>query len=712
MASPEIFPDDLKTIPEHLEIDINEVEELREIGRGTFGVVCRGIWRSKVVAVKKINTSAEQKTFMIEIRQLSRVSHPNIVKLYGASTKKPICLLMELAEASLFDVLHCRSKISYTFHHAMSWALQCARGVAYLHGMKPSPIIHRDLKPPNLLLMMEGRVLKICDFGTACDMRTQMTNGQGSAAWMAPEVFEGRHYTEKCDVFSWSIILWELLARQKPFCHISDTAFTIMWAIHTGKRPPLIRGCPIPLEKVMVSCWNKDPHNRPSMEQVVKEISHLFQFFPDEVEPLEYPNQSDLVDAGGASSDIYGSEKSLSNSSCSSAILTSLPVPRTDHYHSPRQPVAHTNQEAAESLLPSFKNLLSEEENMLQPGRSFVTPSSLKLLSPRIIGGTSAVSEPLHLIIGAESDESAEGYAIPPLGEDFLLGGQGRAQPPYEARLVNENLSRPGPIEIHRRPQQFQYPLKRRSADFPHVEMCVPSSPVPSFPVLQPYSSGWSGAEARRAEESGNLSSIGHRRSSSHGNPSQVWTGVTQQQSMPCISNMPGQERNPRHVGESNSVTGEQPIDDIFFMLHPSLRPIPPCPTSQVSMRVYEEHRKMAKEYLEVQKELQWMTKYCNDLVQHLEETKKRQQTEQRRSSQQPLEQSELQRSVEEFVRLENEKKSLLEFHRNLKEQLSKVHREQLQMQQQQQQQQVPQPADKSRSSPLPDDGWVVLSRI
>ena len=119
--------------------------------------------------------------------------------------------------------------------------------------------------------MMEGRVLKICDFGTACDMRTQMTNGQGSAAWMAPEVFEGKklllfnffkllvqlsyflgnHYTEKCDVFSWSIILWELLARQKPFSHIMDSAFTIMWAIHTGKRPPLIRGCPVPLENIM-----------------------------------------------------------------------------------------------------------------------------------------------------------------------------------------------------------------------------------------------------------------------------------------------------------------------------------------------------------------------------------------------------------------------------------------------------------------------------
>ena len=47
------------------------------------------------------------------------------------------------------------------------------------------------------------------------------------------------------------------------------------------------------------SCWNKDPNNRPSMEQVVKEISHLFQFFPDEIPPLEYPNPIDLIDAGG-----------------------------------------------------------------------------------------------------------------------------------------------------------------------------------------------------------------------------------------------------------------------------------------------------------------------------------------------------------------------------------------------------------------------------
>lgn len=54
--------------------------------------------------------------------------------------------------------------------------------------MKPKPLIHRDLKPPNLLLIMDGKLLKICDFGTAADKSTYMTNNKGSAAWMAPEV--------------------------------------------------------------------------------------------------------------------------------------------------------------------------------------------------------------------------------------------------------------------------------------------------------------------------------------------------------------------------------------------------------------------------------------------------------------------------------------------------------------------------------------------
>lgn len=112
-------------------------------------------------------------------------------------------------------------------------------------------LLYRDLKPPNLLLVMGGQMLKICDFGTACDLHTYMTNNKGSAAWMAPEVFEGSKYTEKCDVFSWGIILWEVLTRKKPFDDIGASAFRIMWAVHMGQRPPLIEGCPKPLEDLM-----------------------------------------------------------------------------------------------------------------------------------------------------------------------------------------------------------------------------------------------------------------------------------------------------------------------------------------------------------------------------------------------------------------------------------------------------------------------------
>ncbi|CAG9112063.1 unnamed protein product [Plutella xylostella] len=271
------------------EIDYNEIRELTVVGKGAFGVVWKGLWRNKYVAVKHINSEAEKREFAIEVRQLSRVSHPNIVRLYGACTKGAhVCLVMEFAEGgSLYNVLHCHPKPKYTPAHAMSWALQCAEGVAYLHAMKPKPLIHRDLKPPNLLLVSNGQRLKICDFGTAADKATYMTNNKGSAAWMAPEVFEGSSYTEKCDVFSWGIILWEVLTRRKPF-EEGGSAFGIMWAVHNGQRPPLIEGCPPPLEQLMTQCWHKVPARRPSMNKVVEIMSALSEFFPKADTPLNY----------------------------------------------------------------------------------------------------------------------------------------------------------------------------------------------------------------------------------------------------------------------------------------------------------------------------------------------------------------------------------------------------------------------------------------
>ncbi|XP_046466497.1 mitogen-activated protein kinase kinase kinase 7 isoform X2 [Neodiprion pinetum] len=283
------------------EINYNEIETQEIVGKGSFGVVWKGRWRGQYVAVKHINSEGERKAFTVEVRQLSRVAHPNIVKLYGACTKNPVCLVMEYAEGgSLYNVLHCNPQPYYTAGHAMSWALQCARGVAYLHNMKPKPLIHRDLKPPNLLLILGGQTLKICDFGTACDLNTYMTNNKGSAAWMAPEVFEGSRYTEKCDVFSWGVILWEILSRRKPFDDIGGSAYRIMWAVHIGQRPPLMDGCPKPIEDLMTRCWKKVPEERPSMDEVVQIMTTLSEFFNGQLDPVEYSLSSEMDEEDGA----------------------------------------------------------------------------------------------------------------------------------------------------------------------------------------------------------------------------------------------------------------------------------------------------------------------------------------------------------------------------------------------------------------------------
>lgn len=148
-------------------------------------------------------------------------------------------------------------------------------------------MIHRDLKPPNLLLMKSGTLLKICDFGTVADKSTWMTNNKGSAAWMAPEVFESSRYSEKCDVFSFGIILWEVLSREQPFKDIELT-FSILWNVHKGNRPPLIEGCPKPIEELMTTCWSKNPSERPGMDYVVEVMTELCKFFPGGDVPLDY----------------------------------------------------------------------------------------------------------------------------------------------------------------------------------------------------------------------------------------------------------------------------------------------------------------------------------------------------------------------------------------------------------------------------------------
>ncbi|CAB4056108.1 MAP3K7 [Lepeophtheirus salmonis] len=285
--------------PELLRISLEDLTQGEIIGRGSFGTVIRALWNEEEVAVKFFQPDKELlDAFAVEANQLSRVNHRNIIRLFGASFQPPhVFLVMEYADSgSLYKVLH-TSKVPYHSGHAIHWLLQTAKGVEYLHNLKPTPIAHRDLKSPNLLLVNGGMNLKLCDFGTACGVQTYMTNNKGSAAWMAPEVFEGNKYTEKCDIYSHGILTWEVLTRRLPFDEIKGNNCRILWAIHQGKRPPLISGCPVVLEDLMTKCWDKNPSVRPNMTKIVEQLSFIQKFFPSiENDPLQIEKFSSLKD--------------------------------------------------------------------------------------------------------------------------------------------------------------------------------------------------------------------------------------------------------------------------------------------------------------------------------------------------------------------------------------------------------------------------------
>uniref|UniRef100_A0AAY4B9E0 Mitogen-activated protein kinase kinase kinase 7 n=1 Tax=Denticeps clupeoides TaxID=299321 RepID=A0AAY4B9E0_9TELE len=522
------------------EIDYADIEVEEVVGRGAFGVVCKAKWKGKDVAIKTIESESERKAFLVELRQLSRVNHPNIVKLYG-SCSNPVCLVMEYAEGgSLYNVLHGAEPLPhYTASHAMSWCLQCSQGVSYLHGMKPKALIHRDLKPPNLLLVAHGTVLKICDFGTACDIQTHMTNNKGSAAWMAPEVFEGSNYSEKCDVFSWGIILWEVITRRKPFDEIGGPAFRIMWAVHNGTRPPLIKNLPKPIESLMTRCWSKDPSQRPSMEEIVKIMTHLMKYFPGHEEPLQYPYQ--YTDEGQSSS---------ATSTGSFADYTNRSDANMEHGDSPG------NNDTIKSMETKYTPFKPKAET-LRPGLS--RRGSVESLSVR-----------------NQCLSSADG--------------------------------------------------KRMSADLSELE--------PKMAFAPP---GNTRTRPRHKADSLNVVDVSLTRGHSSKSEPLAWPENTN--------------------GSDNS------IPMAYLTLDHQLQPLAPCPNSKESMAVFEQHCKMAQEYLKVQTEIALLIQRKNELIAELDQDEKDQQN--------------TSRLVQEHKKLLEENKSLSTYFQNCKKQLDLIRAQQ-----------------------------------
>uniref|UniRef100_A0A1I7RLA6 Mitogen-activated protein kinase kinase kinase n=1 Tax=Bursaphelenchus xylophilus TaxID=6326 RepID=A0A1I7RLA6_BURXY len=267
------------------EVHFPDFSSVRRLGRGSYGTVVQGLFRGRPVAVKLLESDLDREHIDNEAKVLHSFKHENIIRFYATFYGLQSGLLLELMEGgSLHELLHQNKHIQYFACHLIGWAQQVLSALSYLHS---HGYVHRDLKPSNMLLTNDFITLKLCDFGTATELRTSMTNNRGSAAWMAPEVFRGKRYDQKCDIFSFGIFLWEMTARRQPFSDNEESnAYTILWQVSEGKRPPKLN-CPPHLMTLMERCWNDKPLLRPDVEEIVKEIDIVCAgIYPNRYMPL------------------------------------------------------------------------------------------------------------------------------------------------------------------------------------------------------------------------------------------------------------------------------------------------------------------------------------------------------------------------------------------------------------------------------------------
>ncbi|WVZ06613.1 hypothetical protein V8G54_019959 [Vigna mungo] len=211
-----------------------DLEELTELGSGTYGTVYHGKWRGTDIAIKRIKKScfvgrsSEQerlaKDFWREAQILSNLHHPNVVAFYGIvpdGAEGTLATVTEyMVNGSLRHVL-VKNNRSLDRRKKLIIAMDAAFGMEYLHSKN---IVHFDLKCDNLLVNLRDPQRPICkvgDFGLSRIKRNTLVSGgvRGTLPWMAPELLNGNssRVSEKVDVFSFGISMWELLTGEEPY---------------------------------------------------------------------------------------------------------------------------------------------------------------------------------------------------------------------------------------------------------------------------------------------------------------------------------------------------------------------------------------------------------------------------------------------------------------------------------------------------------------
>ncbi|GAM24730.1 hypothetical protein SAMD00019534_079050 [Acytostelium subglobosum LB1] len=254
----------------------DELVYVKQLGKGSCGEVSLYEWRGTQVAVKIIFRSLLHKEkngeFEKETLILKCLRHPNVVLFMGTCLLKGnLAIITEyLNSGSLRHVLDAKKEIGWNTKVKM--CLDIAQGMNYLHTYNPK-IIHRDLKSVNLLVDNNYNV-KVSDFGLS-----RFSSGNevaktfcGTLPWIAPEVFGGSGYSTKADVFSFGVVLWEILTHKTPSGNIANSELG---------HPVIPDTCPLPYAQLIKDCCKRKPEDRPDFQHIIGRLKSMFVIHED-----------------------------------------------------------------------------------------------------------------------------------------------------------------------------------------------------------------------------------------------------------------------------------------------------------------------------------------------------------------------------------------------------------------------------------------------
>ncbi|XVE98732.1 hypothetical protein REPUB_Repub03eG0133600 [Reevesia pubescens] len=269
----------------------DDLEEIRELGSGTYGSVYHGKWKGSDVAIKRIKAScfagkpSERERliadFWKEALILSSLHHPNVVSLYGIVRDGPDGSLATVTEfmvnGSLKQFLQKKDR-TIDRRKRLIIAMDAAFGMEYLHGKN---IVHFDLKCENLLVNMrdpQRPVCKIGDLGLSKVRQHTLVSGgvRGTLPWMAPELLSGKSnmVSEKIDVYSFGIVMWEVLTGEEPYADM-HCASIIGGIVNNSLRPKIPSWCDPEWKALMEKCWASDPAERPSFSEISQKLRNM-----------------------------------------------------------------------------------------------------------------------------------------------------------------------------------------------------------------------------------------------------------------------------------------------------------------------------------------------------------------------------------------------------------------------------------------------------